>query len=62
MSKSAIYILISTAFSLLFSVYLFFFLENENAKLYGIYVGIWVPSLLSAYCVLLTSKNINKND
>jgi len=46
------YILIATALSLALSIYLFFFMDSPDAKLFGIYVGIWVPSILGAFNVI----------
>ena len=54
MKQSHLYVLIATALSLALSIYLFFFMESPDAKLYGIYVGIWVPSILAAFRVIET--------
>ena len=43
MKKSHQYVLIATVLSLALSIYLFFFMDSPDAKLYGIYVGLWVP-------------------
>ena len=51
------YILGATALSLALSIYLFFFMDSPDAKLYGIYVGLWVPSILGFWIVhKLTQK------
>jgi len=50
------YILGATALSLALSIYLFFFMDSPDAKLYGIYVGLWVPSILGAYRVIQTGQ------
>tara|TARA_B100001173_G_C15927663_1_gene521301 strand:- start:672 stop:863 length:192 start_codon:yes stop_codon:yes gene_type:complete len=55
MDKATVYVLIATFLSFMFSIYLFFFMESPDNKLYGIFVGIWVPSILSAFTVLKTS-------
>ena len=47
--------LAATFLSFLFSIYLFFFMDSQDSKLYGIFVGLWVPSILSAFMVLKTS-------
>ena len=56
MKQSQLYVLIATALSLALSIYLFFFMESPDAKLYGIYVGIWVPSILAAFRVIETGR------
>ena len=48
--------------SLLLSIYLFFFMQSEDAKLYGIFVGLWVPSILSAYRVIESSVSAYEID
>ena len=55
MDKATVYVLIATFLSFMFSIYLFFFMDIPDNKLYGIFVGIWVPSILSAFTVLKTS-------
>lgn len=55
------YILIATALSLALSIYLFFFMDHYDAKLYGIYVGIWVPSILGAFNVIQSGQE-NESD
>ena len=50
------YILGATVLSLALSIYLFFFMDSPDAKLYGIYVGLWVPSILGAYRVIQTGQ------
>ena len=55
MDKATVYVLIATFLSFMFSIYLFFFMDSPDNKLYGIFVGIWVPSILSAFTVLKTS-------
>jgi hypothetical protein len=44
-------ILISTGFSFLFSVYLWFFVSKES----GVFVAIWVPSIL-AFGIFMRNK------
>tara|TARA_B100000085_G_C18383929_1_gene447573 strand:- start:300 stop:494 length:195 start_codon:yes stop_codon:yes gene_type:complete len=56
------YILGATALSLALSIYLFFFMDNPDAKLYGIYVGLWVPSILGAYRVIQTGQTDGTDD
>ena len=51
------YILGATVLSLALSIYLFFFMDSPDAKLYGIYVGLWVPSILGAYRVIQTGQD-----
>ena len=55
MERSTIYVMLATFFSFMFSIYLFFFMDSPDNKLYGIFVGIWVPSILSAFTVLKSS-------
>lgn len=53
-------IFLTAAFaSLLLSVYLWFILEDQ---LMGIFVGIWVPSILSAGNLILTPTPKTKKD
>ena len=52
MDKATKYILLATFLSFLYSIYLFFFMESPDSKLYGIFVGLWVPSILSAFTVI----------
>ena len=56
------YILGATALSLALSIYLFFFMDNPDAKLYGIYVGLWVPSILGAFRVIETGREEDGTD
>lgn len=56
------YILGATALSLALSIYLFFFMNSPDAKLYGIYVGLWVPSILGAYRVIQTGQTDGTDD
>ena len=51
------YILGATVLSLALSIYLFFFMDNPDAKLYGIFVGLWGPSILGAYRVIQTGQD-----
>ena len=53
-------VLIATFLSLVLSIYLFFFLNSEDNKLFGIFVGLWVPSILSAYLVIKSSSKDSK--
>ena len=55
MDKATKYVLAATFISFLYSVYLFFLMDSLDSKLYGIFVGIWVPSILSAFTVLKSS-------
>ena len=55
MDKATVYVLIATFLSFMFSIFLFFFMDSPDNKLYGIFVGIWGPSILSAFTVLKTS-------
>ena len=50
------YILTATGLSLALSIYLFFFMDSPDAKLYGIYVGLWVPAILGAFRVIQTGQ------
>ena len=56
------YILGATALSLALSIYLLFFMDSPDAKLYGIYVGLWVPSILGAYRVIQTGQTDGTDD
>lgn len=49
--------LIAGFLSFLFSVYLYFVLEEEMA---GIFVGLWVPSIHSLGTLILTSSDADK--
>ena len=55
-------VLLSAGLSLFLSIYLFFFMQSEDAKLYGIFVGLWVPSILSAYRVIESSVSASEID
>ena len=57
MKKSHQFVLIATVLSLALCIYLFFFMDHYDAKLYGIYVGLWVPSILGAFRVIETGKD-----
>ncbi len=48
-SRPKVYFLLAAGLSFLMSVYLFFSGDQER----GIFVGIWVPSILSAGALLL---------
>ena len=52
MDKATKYILLATFLSIIYSIYLFFFMDSPDSKLYGIFVGLWVPSILSAFTVI----------
>ncbi len=52
MDKATKYILLATFLSFIYSIYLFFFMDSPDSKLYGIFVGLWVPSILSAFTVI----------
>ena len=56
MKPSHIYVLVATVLSLALSIYLFFFMDRPDAKLYGIYVGLCVPSILGAFRVIETGR------
>tara|TARA_A100001234_G_scaffold215559_1_gene220462 strand:- start:613 stop:780 length:168 start_codon:yes stop_codon:yes gene_type:complete len=43
------YVLIASGLSMLLSIFLFFFGTMENNELYGIYVGLWVPSIMIGF-------------
>ena len=62
MKKSHQYVLIATVLSLALSIYLFFFMDHYDAKLYGIYEGLWVPSILGAFRVIETGREENGTD
>ena len=56
MDKGTLFVFIATFISFIFSIYLFFFMNNIDGKLYGIFVGIWVPSILSAFNLINSSR------
>tara|TARA_B100001750_G_C15472200_1_gene580439 strand:+ start:726 stop:908 length:183 start_codon:yes stop_codon:yes gene_type:complete len=56
MDKGTLFVFIATFISFIFSIYLFFFMNNLDGKLYGIFVGIWVPSILSAFNLINSSR------
>ena len=62
MNFSTKIVLLSAGLSLFLSIYLFFFMQSEDAKLYGIFVGLWVPSILSAYRVIESSVSASEID
>ena len=62
MKKSHLYVLIATVLSLALSIYLFFFMDHYDAKLYGIYVVLWVPSILGAFRVIETGRDGDGTD
>ena len=62
MKKSHQYVLFATVLSLALSIYLFFFMDHYDAKLYGIDVGLWVPSILGAFRVIETGQEENGTD
>jgi hypothetical protein len=37
-------------------------MDDIDAKLYGIYVGLWVPSILGAFRVIETGRIENGTD
>ena len=49
-------ILLSAAASLALSVFLYFSGEDEVNRLNGIYVGVWVPSILALGAFLLAGS------
>ncbi len=60
MDKATKYIFLATFLSFMYSIYLFFFMDDPDNKLYGIFVGLWVPSILSAFTVLKSSYSKEK--
>jgi hypothetical protein len=52
-------ILISAAASLALSISLYFAGNDESDKLNGIYVGVWVPSILALGAFLLAGRKDN---
>lgn len=56
MDKGTLFVFTATFISFIFSIYLFFFMNNSDGKLYGIFVGIWVPSILSAFNLINSSR------
>jgi hypothetical protein len=49
-------ILLSAAASLVLSISLYFAGNDQSDKLNGIYVGVWVPSILAFGAFLLSSQ------
>ena len=49
MKQSYMYVLIASGLSMLLSIFLFFFGTMDNNQLYGIYVGLWVPSIMVGF-------------
>lgn len=47
-------IFFAAGFSFLFSITLYFYVGNKQA---GIYVGLWVPSILSAGTLLMSGRH-----
>ena len=60
MDKATKYVLLATFLSFSYSIYLFFFMDSPDSKLFGIFVGLWVPSILSAFTVLRSSYSKEK--
>ncbi len=52
---SRISILLSAFFSFMLSIYLWFFVD----RMQGLFVGIWVPSILSFGNFVLTTRKTN---
>jgi uncharacterized membrane protein SpoIIM required for sporulation len=52
-------ILLSAAASLVLSISLYFAGNDQSDKLNGIYVGVWVPSILALGTFLLSSQRSN---
>ena len=48
-----ILIFVAAFLSMIFSIYLFYVGNTQN----GIFVGLWVPSILSAGALLMTGHN-----
>lgn len=49
--------LLAAAASLVLSVWLYFQSSNDSDRLNGIYVGVWVPSILALGAFLLAGQN-----
>ena len=49
--------LLAAAASLVLSVWLYFQSSNTEDRLNGIYVGVWVPSILALGAFLLAGQN-----
>ena len=52
--------LLAAAASLVLSVWLYFQSDSIEDRLYGIYVGVWVPSILALGAFMLAGKNNEK--
>ncbi|MFT4680430.1 MAG: hypothetical protein ACI9FU_000350 [Granulosicoccus sp.] len=55
MTRSDQFFIVAAFFSFLFSIYLWFYGQREE----GMFVGIWVPSILSAAILI---KQINRQN
>ena len=53
LSKAKMFIFLAAGLSFLLSVYMFFSGDKQN----GIFIGIWVPSILSAGTLLIGGYN-----
>ena len=51
-----IWVLLAAALSLALSITLYFAGDDVNAKYNGIYVGVWVPSILSLGAFILAGR------
>ncbi|MDP5114328.1 MAG: hypothetical protein NWP39_02450 [Ilumatobacteraceae bacterium] len=49
-------VLLAAALSLALSIALYFAGDDESDKLNGIYVGVWVPSILALGAFILAGK------
>ena len=56
LNRPAKLILLATFLSLILSIYIFFFSSFEDNKLLGVYVGLWVPSILGVFRVIETNQ------
>jgi hypothetical protein len=52
-------VLVSAAASLVLSISLYFAGNDESDKLNGIYVGVWVPSILALGAFMFASQRSN---
>ena len=49
-------VLLAAALSLALSISLYFAGDDQSDKLNGIYVGVWVPSILAVGAVILAGR------
>jgi hypothetical protein len=50
-------VLLAAALSLALSISLYFAGDDQSDKLNGIYVGVWVPSILALGAFILAGRN-----